>query len=125
MAPPGPRDVATRRPQGSQPKIEASGDPLVDLGLVMAGQQRIESAQEELSARFTAIESAWQGVRTEHNTTQSEVVQLRKSVEDLLHQQKVTQRMIKRLGKFGPALLGLIEVIRYLAEHVQQIPKLH
>lgn len=120
MAPAGPRDVATRRPMGSQPKIES--DELVDLGKVMAGQQRIAEAQEALGRRFDAIEATWRGVQLDHETSQRDVLQLRKSVEDLLHEQKTTQRLVRRLGKLGPAALALVEVIRYLAEHVQQIP---
>jgi prophage DNA circulation protein len=126
----GPREVATRRPQGSRPELEA--DELVDLGKVMAGQQAIAKAQEELGGRFDAVEAAWRAVKADHETTQRDVTQLRKSVEDLLHQQKITQRMIRRLGKLGPAVLALVEVIRYvaphvqaLAQHAQQIPNLH
>lgn len=115
-------DVATRRPQASKPRLESTGDPLVDLGLLMAGTQRIEDGQAELGGRMDAIEAAWRGVKAEHETTQSQVLHMQKDVDELLREQRLTQKMIRRLGKLGPAALALVEVIRYVADHVQQIP---
>jgi hypothetical protein len=118
------RELPTQRPKiPSTSEAETDElDPFVRLGLVMAGQTRIEAAQADLGRRFDSIESAWRSVRTEHETTQSQVTHLQKSVEDLLHEQKATQKMIRRLGKLGPAALGLIEVARWVIEHAQQIP---
>jgi uncharacterized protein with PIN domain len=93
----------------------------------MAGQTRLEQAQEELAASMARIESAWEVVRREHETTQRGAIQLQRQLETLIEQQQLatvqtqlTQKMIGRLGKFGPALLGILELVRYaVAQYLQ------
>lgn len=109
-----PRQVPTRRPQGSSPELDP--DELVTLGQVMQGQARLEKQQQEQAEALARIESAWEVVRREHETTQRQSVQLMRQFETLIEQQNLTQRMIGRLGKAAPAVLALVELVRYVVQ---------
>lgn len=114
------QEAPTARPRAhSQHDDEA--DELVDLGKVMRGQKQLTEAQEELTRRFDAIEARWRSVEADHATTQSQVLHLQKSVDDLLAQQRLTQRMLARMGKLGPVVLVAIEVVRQLLAQYAQV----
>lgn len=109
--PRAPETVPTRRPQGSRPEI--ASDELVDLGAVMKATKEHGDRLLEMTERLDRIEKRWELVLHEHETTQREAVQLQRQFATLIAQQHITQRMLGRLGKLTPALLGVLELVRY------------
>lgn len=94
----------TRRPSPSTADSEAPpDDTLAAVGGVLASQARIERG--------------WEALKVEHETYTATVVHLKRTVDELLIEQKKATRAMRRLGKLAPTLIAVFEVLRQVASH--------
>lgn len=97
--------IPTRRPSPSRPDTDP--DPIAELhelvGQVMGSQQAVSRAVDAL--------------RLEHETYTRTVVALHKDVTELLTLQQKHGRTMRQAAKVMPAILGVLELARYLLEN--------
>jgi chromosome segregation ATPase len=76
----------------------------------------LETSFGQLMASQAAIAAGWRGARHEYETFARSVTQLERRIAELLEEQKTTRKVIRRLSRFAPLALALVEIGRHLLE---------
>lgn len=101
--------MTTQAPRGSRPDIEPNGSDRIG---------ELEQSFGALMASQARIEAGWRGARQEYETFARSVTQLERRMGEVLDDQKITRRTMRRIARLAPAVLAAVEVARHFLERI-------